>query len=441
MLHALTALTSGYVLDLADDRAGVAIGFTPSANQASFSYTCPAKQAEWWGLEPNFLPMSASASAYDSISQEALQIHVSNFHSSCTGRRPHLEPCVPQSPAHAGPAGTQGNSFVKCKYSGPGGQIIVDAPPPFLEWVELDGLKVDQAVMINCTLPSTGDVEMLLKHDGKTSIAYMDVALIYQSNATNAVEIAYVGPAGGNKIGITELATPPAAPPAPHVPPMPRNPLIYGPGNLYLNEGHRVHGMAYKDLNEPLKHLCWSNVRGDRHASSYSSRPWHYRCDGTGKTVTLAKVIYSNKEYIAGGYNRGSWDGSKNDHYSDAESGIFVLTSANQPINHRYVFGGNDGSDSSSHAVFRYWDYGPSFGGTGKLNSADWYTSHTMQTGYNNLGYSYKCRIGNYGSNTCRSDMFGSYSSWRISEIETWSENDPSTGKHAHLCAKSGSYC
>jgi hypothetical protein len=373
-------------------------------------------------------------------------------------------------------------------------QIIVDAPPPFLEWVELDGLKVDQAVMINCTLPSTGEVEMLLKHDGKTSIAYMDVALIFQSNATNAVEIAYVGrdperptstpdqtpdtgvataccasvawimlcfvppilpsrvsamtgsrraltAAGGNKIGITELATPPAAPPAPHVPPMPRNPLIYGPGNLYLNEGHRVHGMAYKGLNEPLKHLCWSNVRGDRHASSYSSRPWHYRCDGTGKTVTLAKVIYSNKEYIAGGYNRGSWDGSKNDHYSDAESGIFVLTSANQPINHRYVFGGEDGSDSSSHAVFRNWEYGPSFGGTGQLSSADWYTSHTMQTGYNNLGYSYKCRIGNYGSNTCRSDMFGSYSSWQISEIETWSENDPSTGKHAHLCATSGSYC
>ena len=101
-----------------------------SSSQASFSYTCPAKQAEWWALEPNFLPMSASASAYDSISQQALQIHVSNFHSSCTGRRPHLEPCVPQSPAHAGPAGTQGNSFVKCKYSGPGGQVgcLVLAP-------------------------------------------------------------------------------------------------------------------------------------------------------------------------------------------------------------------------------------------------------------------------------------------------------------------------
>jgi len=46
-----------------------------------------------------------------------------------------------------------------------------------------------------------------------------------------------------------------------------------------------------------------------------------------------------------------------------------------------------------------------------------------MKTGYANFGHSYKCRIGNYGQDTCRGDLIGAYSAWTIQEGEMWSQN------------------
>ncbi|RMG89336.1 MAG: hypothetical protein D6706_21530, partial [Chloroflexi bacterium] len=89
---------------------------------------------------------------------------------------------------------------------------------------------------------------------------------------------------------------------------------------------------------------------------------------------------------------------------------LFNLTEGNR---FSLLSGGNQGI-----ATYHSSSYGPTFGG-----GHDVYFNSNMNsssTGHSNLGYTYDCVIGSYGSSTCREALTGEYN-FMIDEIEVYS--------------------
>merc|ERR1712216_1115916 len=122
---------------------------------------------------------------------------------------------------------------------------------------------------------------------------------------------------------------------------------------------------------------------------------------------------YSSNVKIVGAYTKSSWSGG-----GDADGGEYLFQISPVANESWATEAGSGPHSGTNRAIYRSNGYGPTFG-----EAHDWYVSSNMNTGYSNLGHTYKCRIGNYGQNTCRDDFIGSYSSWSISEMEVWSEN------------------
>jgi len=209
--------------------------------------------------------------------------------------------------------------------------------------------------------------------------------------------------------------TPPMSPSPPGTPPPPNFPCGGGcPGNLFISHQQTIRDMQFGSSSYPypnsLPEMCYSTLAGD----AFSSSTWHTKCNGAGnekKSVWIAKVESGGESKVIGAYSRLSWYSSG--YADDATAGLFQV--------HPVVFKTTAGSgpySGSSYAIYRSNNYGPTFG-----NAHDWYTTSNMKTGYCNLGYTYKCRIGNYNGNTCRNDFAVSYNSWAITEQEMWLED------------------
>ncbi|MBI2391143.1 MAG: TLD domain-containing protein [Deltaproteobacteria bacterium] len=146
---------------------------------------------------------------------------------------------------------------------------------------------------------------------------------------------------------------------------------------------------------------CYSKIANGASASTF-----HSLCDGKGATVSVARLNSSGTIRVMGGYNTSSWS-TVSGYGGSTANFLFSLTN---DFKHTYP-----GSYTGAYYSRNYSTYGPTFGG-----GYDWQVNSTISGGYCNLGYTYQCRTGAYGSLTCQADLCGSYSSWTIEDLEVW---------------------
>ncbi|MBI4705887.1 MAG: TLD domain-containing protein, partial [Deltaproteobacteria bacterium] len=150
--------------------------------------------------------------------------------------------------------------------------------------------------------------------------------------------------------------------------------------------------------------LCY---RRSTHGASAAT--FHNNCNNKGVSVSVAQLNSGRK---IGGYASAAWT-TANNYKGDTSSFLFSLT-----YGYKHACGGS-GSGCSCGAcpyyMYDYVTYGPTFGG-----GHDWNVANDMTTGYCNIGHTYNCRTGSYGTAQCRDDFCGSYSSWNVTELEVW---------------------
>lgn len=150
--------------------------------------------------------------------------------------------------------------------------------------------------------------------------------------------------------------------------------------------------------------LCF---KATRDATSWFSKSaaatFHARCDGRGRSFFVAKSATGN---VFGGYTSQPW-GAGCAYKSDASAFLFSLTNA---FKH-----GQTGS-GTTYAVYDCSTNGPTFGGGNDFNT------NLKDSAYSNLGYTYACRVGTYGSANCYNDFAGAYQPALV-ELEVYSEH------------------
>ncbi|MEH6538425.1 MAG: HYR domain-containing protein, partial [Psychroserpens sp.] len=143
---------------------------------------------------------------------------------------------------------------------------------------------------------------------------------------------------------------------------------------------------------------------------------FHSLCDGIPNTLFVARTTDGR---IFGGYNEGVWNGSQQGYVNNLTNN-FLFSVTNQT---KHTQGGQYGG-TGSYSIYNRSDYGPTFGG-----GHDLVIYNNLTNGYSNLGHSYECVNGTYGSTDCRDNLAGSYNGWQIEEIEVWELS--STGNQA----------
>jgi hypothetical protein len=142
---------------------------------------------------------------------------------------------------------------------------------------------------------------------------------------------------------------------------------------------------------------CYDSV-----ANGNSTSTFHSKCDGASRTVWVAKLSTSR---TIGGYADHSWSGSG--YKSSSSSFLYSLT-----YNHKYP-------------IYRYHQYGtyanPGYGIT-HGGGHDFHVNMQSMTGYCNLGHTYRCRTGSYGTSQCRHDLCGSYSGWKMLKVQVFKQ-------------------
>ena len=96
--------------------------------------------------------------------------------------------------------------------------------------------------------------------------------------------------------------------------------------------------------------------------------------------------------------------------YFDANAFLFSLTN-----NFKHAQTGIVAS-TDTYSVYDCSSYGPTFGG-----GHDFYTD-LRTSAYANLGYTYACRVGIYGSSECWDDFAGGFD-FSLVEIEVYSSH------------------
>ena len=142
--------------------------------------------------------------------------------------------------------------------------------------------------------------------------------------------------------------------------------------------------------------LCYSLAS---HGSS--SYTFHSNCDNKGHTVTVAQLSTGK---AVGGCTSQSWAGSS--YASDSEAFLFSLSGS-----HKYSVG-RQGSSGGYQAIYGSSSNLPTFGAGFDLKLAS--------GPYCNLGYSYACRVGSYGSSTCRNDFCGAPNGFSVQKLEVF---------------------
>ena len=164
------------------------------------------------------------------------------------------------------------------------------------------------------------------------------------------------------------------------------------PASLYSQYASTIAGWA---SGKQFTTLCYSK---QQHGASSSA--FHSRCDGRGASLTIMRLSTGK---IIGGYTSASWSSSSS-YYNDSNAFLFSITNS---FKHTLR--------SCSNVMYRHASYGPTFGGGHDLR-----IDSNMNGGYCNLGHTYNCRTGSYGSTTCRNDFCGSYNGWTVAEFEVW---------------------
>ncbi|MEM7001016.1 MAG: PEP_CTERM-anchored TLD domain-containing protein [Pseudomonadota bacterium] len=131
---------------------------------------------------------------------------------------------------------------------------------------------------------------------------------------------------------------------------------------------------------------------------------WHAAVDSQGPTFT---VIELDNGRIIGGYNSNSWVSSSGYDYTATGSFLFSLTNNFKHSRYRY-----------NYYIYNTFSYGPTWGG-----GHDLHIRNDLTTGYTNLGHTYQCRVGSYGSSTCRNDFAGSNNNWAVTRLETFTHS------------------
>jgi len=404
-LFALAPLVSGYIVDLADDNSEIQIGgHVPG--MATTSATCLGKApavVNLYPLEQRVLKQEKGLVDFE--------VEFAYIPFNCKDKAPWKEPCVTHDSYKLGAyKGSGGPSFFHAKFANENGNMMSACSNPWVEWAYIENVKVDQIVKTNCTMPTIEELSAAGGYDFNTGSLTMHVSILHGPADGTLNEIQYMGGTGGNLLQLTDMLTPPQAPSPPLSPSPPWLPKVSGPGSLFMNARKAIGSFQLPklEINKLMTNLCWSSERGD----TMSSSAFHSQCNSKGPTIYFAKTTYSSKEYIIGGYTRQNWYSSG--YASDQYAAMFQV----EP-NWFYSRAGTGPHAAYNYAIYRSNGYGPTFG-----NAHDWLTSGNMKTGYSNIGYAYKCRIGNYGQSACQNDFFGSYSSWSITESEVWSENE-----------------
>ena len=152
-------------------------------------------------------------------------------------------------------------------------------------------------------------------------------------------------------------------------------------------------------------YLCFKGTR-DSNGGFYQqgeAQGFHAKCDNRGSTFFVAESTLGR---LFGGYTSHPWNSSCG-YYFDASAFLFSLTN-----NFKHEQSGT--GPYGFHSVFDCGNYGPTFGG-----GHDFYINLATTT-YNNLGYTYACRVGTFGSTECRNDFSGTYQPVLV-EVEVYS--------------------
>ena len=135
-------------------------------------------------------------------------------------------------------------------------------------------------------------------------------------------------------------------------------------------------------------------------SDGFTPSAFHAGCDSYASSIT---VIQANGKKF-GGYSSVPSSGSG---YVSAPTSAAFLFSLTNSFKHANI--------STTHSYYRTPNYGPTWGGGHDL--------HVLQGGggapYCNTGYSFACRVGSYGSATCRNDLCGAYN-FTASEVEVY---------------------
>jgi TLD protein len=152
-------------------------------------------------------------------------------------------------------------------------------------------------------------------------------------------------------------------------------------------------------------HLCYKGTRDAAVGSFFLQSGFHAQCDNKGSTFFVAKTSQGK---LFGGYTSRPWgSGPSCNYYSDDTAFLFSLTN-----NYKHTQTGIAGT--TVYSVFDCASYGPTFGG-----GHDFYTD-LRNSAYTNIGYTYACRVGTYGSDQCRNDFAGP-SQLSLIELEVYS--------------------
>ncbi|KAJ5069679.1 pep-cterm sorting domain-containing protein [Anaeramoeba ignava] len=151
----------------------------------------------------------------------------------------------------------------------------------------------------------------------------------------------------------------------------------------------------------------------------FDSQKWHSICDNKGKTLVIMKTTNG---FIFGGFTEVGFttDKSKwreedidyqNGYIRDSKSFIFSIRNARNELAQKFMIK----KDQEQNSLYYFLKNGPSFGGSDiRLNS-------DLRNGYTNFGYSYNLPKGiEFKTNEAKSYLVGSYSSWKIEELETY---------------------
>jgi hypothetical protein len=140
--------------------------------------------------------------------------------------------------------------------------------------------------------------------------------------------------------------------------------------------------------------LCYHMGAGGK-VDGTSTQTFHARCDNRGPTVTIASL--NSGAQLMGGYASQSWNQSCN-YFGDSNSFLFSLTNS---FKHAWL----------QYSYYLYTcngNYGPTWGGGHDFSLAP--STNVIGTGaYCNLGHTYNCRVGTYGSAQCQNDLCGRY--------------------------------
>lgn len=181
------------------------------------------------------------------------------------------------------------------------------------------------------------------------------------------------------------------------------NNLFVG-GNL-LNETQMIQINSWTGTPNQKWNLCYKMTT---HGTSTST--FHTNCDNKGPTITVALLNQSQShERLIGGYASTSWTSVSSGYFGTASSFLFSLT-------HNYK---HDWYQNSNYLYRNGTSYGPTFGGGHDLLLGSGGVMNTTNGSYCNIGHTYRCRTGSYGSATCRDDFCGTYNPV-VSDVEVY---------------------